>query len=230
MRPVDLFVDGCVQTLPMLRAEPLGARWHAPSVLEQWSNAGLAGHLARSPFNLERAVGNLAGNSEALDAVAYYAFADPEPPDSPVGRRIREFGDEEAAAGQSVLAQRFADSIEALRRKATPLPVGTRVNMFGRVLTVDECAVACLLELVVHADDLAASVGVRPPPFSEPIVDLATTTLSRIARIRHGDYAVLRTLSRAERAPVGGISAFDHTQVTEAEGYCGPNANDHRLH
>jgi hypothetical protein len=75
-------------------------------------------------------------------------------------------------------------------------------------LPIDDCAAACLLELVVHADELAVSVGLEPVVFSEPAIDLVVVTLSRISRKRHGDVAVIRSLSRPERAPAHGISAF----------------------
>jgi hypothetical protein len=125
-----------------------------------------------------------------------------------LGRRIRELGDEETAAGQAVLASRFAAGIVVLRQRAVPLAPSATVELFGRVLRIDECATACLLELVVHADDLAVSLGVPPPAFTEPVMDLVTVTLCRIARARHGDLAVMRSLSRSERAPDGGVSAF----------------------
>jgi hypothetical protein len=208
MRAVGLLLDSCERVLPLLRSSALTESWAQPSALDQWSNAGLAGHLARSAFNLERAVGQPHGSGPVRDAVSYYACSAPEPPDSPVGRRIRELGEEEAAGGPAALAERFGGSLAWLRRHAVPLVAGTKVEMFGRVLPVDECATACLLELVVHADDLAVSVGLEPVPFSDPAVDLAAQTLSRISRKRHGDLAVIRSLSRPERAPASGISAF----------------------
>jgi hypothetical protein len=95
-----------------------------------------------------------------------------------------------------------------LRERALPLDPATMVEMFGRVLPIDECAAACLLELVIHADDLAVSLGLEPVAFGESAVDLVVVTLSRISRKRHGDVAVIRSLSRSERAPARGISAF----------------------
>lgn len=139
---------------------------------------------------------------------AYYAASGPEHADSAIGRRIRELGGQEAAGGQTALADRFNASIAALRSLAVPLTPATTVEMFGRVLPIDECATACLLELVVHSDDLAVSLAVPTPPFGEVVMDLVTSTLCRIARGRHGDLAVLRALSRQERAPEGGVSAF----------------------
>jgi hypothetical protein len=134
--------------------------------------------------------------------------SDPEPPDSPIGRRIRELGDQEAAAGQAVLADRFAASVVRLRDQAGPLSPTVAVQMFGRLLSIDDCASACLLELVVHTDDLAVSLGLPTPVFSAPVMDLVMRTLCGVARAKHGDLAVLRALSRSERAPVGGVSAF----------------------
>ena len=192
----------------MLRSCALSEHWAKQSALDQWSNAGLAGHLARSAFNLERAVGRRPDDGSVHDAVSYYTASDPQPPDSPTGKRIRELGDQEAADGASALADRFAASVAWLRDHALPLDPATRVELFGRLLPIDECATACLLELVVHADDLTVSLGLEPVPFSDLAVDLVVGTLSRISRKRHGDLAVIRALSRPERAPAHGISAF----------------------
>jgi hypothetical protein len=125
-----------------------------------------------------------------------------------IGRRIRELGDEEAADGAAASAGRFAASVALLRKRALPLDAATAVEMFGRILTIDDCAAACLLELVVHADDLVVSLGLEPVAFSEPVIDVVVVTLSRISRKRHGDLAVIRTLSRPGWAPAHGISAF----------------------
>jgi uncharacterized protein (TIGR03083 family) len=208
MRVVGLLLDGCEHVLPLLRSSALSERWAEPSALERWSNGGLAGHLARSAFNLERAVGQRQGREPTHDAVSYYASSAPEPPGSPVGGRIREYGDQEAAGGPAALANRFARSMAWLRESALPLDAATMVEMFGRVLPIDDCAAVCLLELVVHADDLAVSVGLEPVVFSEPVIDLVVVTLSRISRKRHGDVAIIRSLSRPERAPTQRISAF----------------------
>lgn len=208
-RPIELLVKACERALPLLRSPALGQHWTAPSALAEWSNSGLAGHLARSAFNLERALAHQRHSEQVLDSVAaYYTASGPEPSDSAVGRRIRELGDEEAAGGQTALADRFDLSINVLRTAAVPLPPTVFVEMFHRVLPIDECATACLLELVVHSDDLAVSLGVPTPEFGETVMDLVSATLCRISRARHGDLAVLRALSRAERAPAEGVSAF----------------------
>jgi hypothetical protein len=58
------------------------------------------------------------------------------------------------------------------------------------------------VELVVHADDLAASVGVEPTPPQPAATAVAIDVLVGVARVRHGDMAVLRALARRERDTV----------------------------
>jgi hypothetical protein len=55
---------------------------------------------------------------------------------------------------------------------------------------------------------LAVSLGLAPVVFDDAASDLVVVALSRIARARHGDAAVVRYLARPQRAPAGGISAF----------------------
>ena len=73
-------------------------------------------------------------------------------------------------------------------------------------MAVPECATACLLELVVHSDDLAISAGVQTPGFDPAALDLVMTTLAGISAHRHGAMNVIRSLSRPSR--VSDVSAF----------------------
>ncbi len=206
MTALDLLLDSCDRVVPLLRAPELAERWSAPSALSDWSNRGLAGHLARSAFNLERALDEQP--EAALDvrnAVSYYAASAPEPADSPVGQRIRELGELEAGAGPAELATAFTTCVAALRRRRL---TSDTVVLFGRTLSIADCATSCLLELVVHADDLAVSLGLATPTFSAEALDLVLETLTRISQHRHGSLALIRALARAERTPAGGISAF----------------------
>jgi hypothetical protein len=64
-----------------------------------------------------------------------------------------------------------------------------------------------LLEVVVHSDDLAYSVGLPTPDLPAEAVETVVDLLSRIAVRRHGATNVLRALTRADRAPAS-ISAL----------------------
>ena len=74
-------------------------------------------------------------------------------------------------------------------------------------LPVDDFLVCRLLEIVVHADDLATSVGLPTPAFEDEIRDPVLALLAALSARRHGQDHVLRALSRAERAQ-GPLSAF----------------------
>jgi hypothetical protein len=74
-------------------------------------------------------------------------------------------------------------------------------------LLLDDLLVTRMMELAVHSDDLAVSVGIATPALPERAVDTVIELLSRLAVRRHGPTAVLRALSRAERAPAT-VAAF----------------------
>jgi hypothetical protein len=63
-----------------------------------------------------------------------------------------------------------------------------------------------LVEVVVHTTDLAESLGVPTPEFPDSVFTPVRDLLVRLAVRRHGQTAVVNTLSRRERAR--NISAF----------------------
>jgi len=74
-------------------------------------------------------------------------------------------------------------------------------------LTLDDFLVTRMMEITVHSDDLAASVGIPTPELAESVTAPVLDLLVRLSVRRHGQTAVVRALSRAERAPTT-ISAF----------------------
>jgi hypothetical protein len=71
----------------------------------------------------------------------------------------------------------------------------------GWSLRLDDFLTTRLMEIAVHSDDLAVSVGVPAPELPLAALDPVVVLLSRLALRRHGQAALLRALSRAERAP-----------------------------
>jgi hypothetical protein len=70
----------------------------------------------------------------------------------------------------------------------------------GAATTFENYMRSRVVELIVHTDDLAVSVGVAPPePGSRP-ASVAIGALVELARARSGDLGVIRGLARAERA------------------------------
>ena len=77
------------------------------------------------------------------------------------------------------------------------------------------------MELVVHADDLACSVGLPTPEFPEEVTAPVVELLARLAVRRHGVTDVVRALSRAERAPasIAGIQGAPQNSPASASRY-----------
>ncbi|MDX3106922.1 hypothetical protein [Nonomuraea angiospora] len=64
-----------------------------------------------------------------------------------------------------------------------------------------------MMELAVHIDDLAVSAGMETPALPTDATDTVVGILATLAARRRGAVAVLRALTRVERAPAT-ITAF----------------------
>ena len=73
------------------------------------------------------------------------------------------------------------------------------VTLFGSPMSLNDYATACLLELIVHADDLSVSTPTEMPEFLPEALDLVVVTLARIGVRQHGAGLVIRAFARPER-------------------------------
>jgi Mycothiol maleylpyruvate isomerase N-terminal domain len=204
------FLDAAAAIAPLFREPALSRQWDQPSALAEFRISGLAGHTARAVFNVERYLADPPPPGVApIDAVTYFGRAASDPDlASPNNRRIRERGAEDAGTGPQDLSQRYDAARERLSQRLRDEPEDRLVLMFGHsVLTLTESLKTRIVELVVHADDLSTSIGVPMPDVGAEAYELAVGTLVQIAARRHGSLALVRALSRRERAP-GVISAF----------------------
>jgi uncharacterized protein (TIGR03083 family) len=203
------FLEAYDAVRPLLAAPALARAWNGPSSLPDLSVRGLAGHLVR-----------------AGDAVLAYLDADPAPPGDPLSpaayyaaaltamdarahAAVRARGEALAGSDPSALVARreavAARLGEVLRRE----PPERRVRVFGDlVMTLDDYLVTRIVEILVHADDLAVSLGLDAPLVPERAFELGLRTLVDVARARHGDAAVLVALARRERDHVDALRVF----------------------
>ena len=70
------------------------------------------------------------------------------------------------------------------------------------MLSLDDFCRTRLIEVLLHLDDLAVSVGVPCPDTDEEGRAIVIDVLMGIARMRHGDREVLQALARDERRTV----------------------------
>lgn len=205
-----LFCDAVDATTALVRGPTLIERFDGPSALAEFSIRGLAGHVLRAVTSAE---GYLDGpepepGPEPLSAAEYYVAvaAASTDIDDDVNRAIRQRGVEAAPGSAEEFPVAWAGAAARIRARLAAEPAGRLVRVYGDlVLTLDEYLVTRLIELVVHAEDLAVSLGVAPPPLPPGATGLAIATLVEVARRRHGDTAVLRALTRRERDGVAAL-------------------------
>ncbi len=198
----------------LLESAEVTGRWAEPSACAGFTVGGLAAHLGWQVQSARWAVesGRPAPGAAVTELMAHYeqaawVGADLE---APVNAGIRDTGEERAQAGadevlrltreaRAYLAERF----EAL----SPEEVIAMPWIEGRAMALGDVLATRVLELLIHSDDLAASVGVETPLGPESAYTRVFALLTPLAARRHGPVAVLRALSRAERAPEN-VSAF----------------------
>jgi len=200
------FLDAATTAARLLERPELAGHWAQGSVLREFSVAGLAGHLFRGMSTVERYLDEPEPEpSEAgISAASYFDTVIRSADISdPANQAIRARGEEAAAGGPAALASDARATLDRLTSRLAGEGPGRRVRVAGGlVMTLDEYLRTRVVELAVHADDLAASVGVELVPPQPATTAVAIDVLVGVARIRHGDMAVLRALARRERGPV----------------------------
>ena len=201
----EAFIDAARAAHSMLADPVVAARWSEPSACEGFTVGGLAAHLATQVLKVPEVLAGGSGEDAPKTLLGHYSSvawigADLES-DTNVG--IRDGGEVLAGEGAQILAGQVADVIAKLPALLAAESADRVVVLpwVGWSLSLDDYLTTRMMEIAVHRDDLAVSVGAEvgdlPEEVFAPVLDL----LSRLAARRHGQTAVLRALSRAERAP-----------------------------
>ena len=195
----------------LLREPAVAAAWGGPSALPEFSVGGLAGHLAYQVLSIPQALSGPEPEEPTVSLLDHYRqvrWIDAGLDDD-INVRIRQGGTEIAAEGPEALASRVDSTVADLSGVLATAPDRpVRIPLWGPwSLRLDDLLVTRMMELAVHSDDLAVSVGLATPPLPPSAAETVIDLLSRLAVRRHGTTGVLRALSRAERAPAT-IAAF----------------------
>ncbi len=202
----DVYLATCRASLELLDEPAVAARWHEGSVLPEFGIGGLAGHLARSTLQVEWFLDGEEPNDEPITAIDYYARLEGvHDRDSELNVGVRARSDEMAAIGPDLLVETVREALGRLTRRLPREPDIRQLTAFGRTLRLDEYLRTRLIELTVHIDDLALSVGVQPPSVPAAAYDFAIATLVGVGRSKYGDVAVLHALTRRERDVHGAL-------------------------
>ena len=190
---MDAFLTAAYSVVDLLGRPEVASAWDSPSALPEWRVSGLAGHLAGQVFAgvrlIEAEPGLLAPIplDEHYRRVSWIGVA----VDDDVSVGIRSGGDENAHEGPQALLARVVEyrgRLGGLLAETSPdRPV--LVPWQGWALRRDDFLVMRMMEITVHSDDLAASVGVVAPALPDEVLGPVLALLTRLAVRRHGQSA-----------------------------------------
>lgn len=212
MTPIrDAFVVAAGSAAELVEQPIVAATWAEPSALPGFTVGGLAAHLAGQVLFVPRTLAEPAPEGEPVTLLGHYGRvtwlgADR---DAEINVAIRQGGEEVAAEGAAAVVAKTQAVVRELGDLLDAQPVDRLARSASGPwpLLLDDLLVARMMEIVVHSDDLACSVRIPTPELPDAVLDPVFDLLCALARRRHGATALLRALSRAERAPAT-VSAF----------------------
>ena len=214
-RLVELFPEVARVAADLVRHPEVARRWDDESACAGMTVGGLANHLAGQAANVVRLFAEAPRDAEPITALEHYRRAAwvHTGLDEEANVEVRTSADELAASGPADLEERLVADLAGLPSALAPVLDGRRdpdtvfIPWQGWSLSSADFVLTRTMEVLVHSDDLAASIGVDTPRFPDEAADAVFGRLATVAAERHGQVAVLRALSRPQRAP-GQVSAF----------------------
>lgn len=186
-------------------------RWTDESSCAGMTVGGLAHHTVRQVEMLVRLFPDARTDEEPISLVEHYrraAWANSSLDDE-VNTTIRDTDNQRAASGPAELSGHATEQLVGLAAALAAVEDDDAVllDWQGWALRAEDFAVTRLMEMLVHGDDLAASLDLATPDFPEEAARRVLSLLTEVSVDRHGQTALLRTLSRPQRAPES-VSAF----------------------
>ena len=205
MSAAEKYLEAAGRAVALLRAPEVAEAWERPSALAEMTVGALAGHLAYQIFSTGSALEEPASGPAPIPLLEHYARAVwiGAPLDGDVNAGIRARGEDIASEGARSLREHADTALAGQRTSLAGLPDDRTVFMpqTGWALSLGDFLTTRLVEIAVHMDDLAVSVGLAARELPDSVFDPVLTLLARLAVRRHGQAAVLRALTRRERAP-----------------------------
>ena len=211
----DAFLATAAEARGLIASRATGAKWTEPSALDGLEVGALAGHLARAAFvvvdYLDASDPDLGSDgTELLTADQYFErVVPPVEMAQELHAGVRARAAQVASAGQAALLARLDSTLNDLDERFATEPAARAMKVAGGlVLSLDEYLVTRLVELVVHCDDLATSIGADTPGFDPLTMACVIGCMLAMVRARHGDIAVVRGFARGERDLIDALRAF----------------------
>lgn len=212
----DDFLLAGASALELLGRVELVHQWGRPSALPEMTVGGLAAHLGSQVLSVHAAVtaGAHVTDEAPVPLLEHYGRVAwvKAGPDDPANVTIRDDAERSAASGHDPLVADVQGALADLQTAFTAslpagLPPAVRMPWWDWSLSFEDYLVTRVMEIVVHSDDLAVSLDIEPPRLPQRVLGPVLALLVGVSLQRHGQAAVVRALSRSERAPAS-VSAF----------------------
>ena len=202
----SLVVEAVEAAAELMSRPSVGAAWDEPSALAGMTVGGLAAHLVRAAgataAYLDRTPVDAEPEGDLLTPVTYFHAA----VDSPIHEQVKQVSANESEIGHEAMAKKCATLAAHLGRRLADEPDDRLIGALGgRMLTLDDFCRTRLIEVLLHLDDLAVSVGESRPETDPLGVAIVIDIIESIARNVHGDWTVLYALARTERVGDAGV-------------------------
>ncbi len=213
MEPFDrgAFVAACHAAFSLASSHEVAKAWNNESACVGMTVGGLSHHLLAQAGHVVSGLDTPPSSEPPIALLDHYARADwvTAGHDDEANASIRVRADDSATDGHATVLAQAARSLAHLPEVlgAPRSPDSVYIPWQGWSLTTDDFLATRAMEVVVHSDDLAASVGVPTPEFPDNVIEHVVHLLCGVALRRHGQEALIRTLSRPQRAP-GSVAAF----------------------
>jgi hypothetical protein len=207
------YLEAARSAVVLLERPEVADAWDRPSALEGMTVGALAVHLGSEVLLVQDAWRDPARWSpdEPIPLLEHYRRSSwvTGGPDHEANVGIRESAEQAASPGHAAMladVQAALADLEGLR-EGTEQPAAVQMSWWAWSLSWEDFLVTRMMEIVVHSDDLAVSLDVAPPELPGAVLEPVLSLLVGVATMRHGQAAVVRALSRSERAP-STIAAF----------------------
>ena len=197
------YLTAAESTVGLLGRGEVADRWSDASACSDWTVGGLAAHLAGQILNVPVVIRYPHGGRDPISLSEHYARAEwvTAGPDDEINVSIRRGSDQVAAAGPHELLRHATEALDDVRGLlgSTAADEPVLIPWQGWALLLGDFLTTRMMEIAVHSDDLAVSIGVEPPPLPGEVLEPVFALLTAVAAQRHGATAVLRSLTRPDR-------------------------------
>jgi hypothetical protein len=203
---VSTFLSAGAWFLEIAERDDVAAKWSDKSALSGYTVGGIVGHVGAAvawlaPL-LEPAPPNDAPVMQLGDYYAPFVVRKPDDFDGELHTAARAQGERGAQRGPNETVARLRTRIDGLREPLVNEDIDRLIDLrptLPGAIRLEDFIRTRVLELIVHGDDLGASIGLHlSPPGDATAVTIET--LFATALSEHGDLEVIRALVRVERS------------------------------